>query len=279
MLRSTVFVIQPTAEITLPKTMGRAVWACALGLIGGRQPDMAAALHDEAGLKPAAASPLQGPFTVEDERLRLRPGQTYWFRVSSVAPALSHMLESIEAQPPRTLELDRQRFEVVTVSSDARRHDWAQRQSYDDLYHATWQESAGAAPLLTLEFVSPTAFLSQGRAVLWPDARRVFGSLLQRWQAYAPALLPDDLEDAFAACLDVDAYELQTRVQRYAKGASRQVWYQQGFVGRCRYRAQRGTPEAVLRVVHLLARYALFAGVGSRTAVGMGQVRQIAGRW
>ena len=245
-LRSTVFMVQPSAETTLPKTMGRAVWACVLGLIGSREPDMAAALHDDHGLKPAAASPLQGPFTVEGDRLRLHLGQDYWFR----------------------------------VSSDARQHPWAHRQSYDDLYTATWQEAVGAAPLLALEFVSPTAFLSQGRAVLWPEPHRVFGSLLQRWQAFAPALLPGDLEleDAFAACLDVDAYDLQTRVQRYAKGAGRQVWYQKGFVGTCCYRAQRGTPEAVLRVAHLLACYALFAGVGSRTTVGMGQVRQVAGR-
>ena len=279
MLRSTVFVIQPTAEITLPKTMGRAVWACALGLIGGQQPDMAAALHDDADLKPITTSPLQGPVMVEGDRLRLRPGQTYWFRVSSVTPALSHVLESIEAQPPRTLELDRQRFEVVTVSSDARRHDWAKQQSYDDLYTAVWQEPDGVSPLLTLAFVSPTVFLSQRRPVLWPEPHRVFGSLLHRWQSYAPAVLPEDLEDAFAACVEIDAYELQTRVQRYTRGASRQVWYQKGFVGTCRYRMQRGTPEAVLRVLHLLARYALFAGVGSRTTVGMGQVRQIAGRW
>ena len=239
---------------------------------------MAEALHDDAGLKPAAVSPLQGPFTVGGERLRLHPAQTYWFRITSVAPVLSDVLEGIEARPPLALELDRQRFEVVTVSSDARQHPWAQQQSYDDLYDATWREAAGAAPLLTLEFVSPTVFLSQGHAVLWPEPHRVFGSLLHRWQSYAPALLPDDLEEALAACLEIDAYELQTRVQRYTKGAGRQVWYQKGFVGTCRYRAQRGTPEAVLRVAHLLARYALFAGVGSRTTVGMGQVRQAAGR-
>lgn len=278
MLRSMVFVVRPTAEVTLPKTMGRAVWACALGLIGSREPDMAEALHDDTGPKPAAVSPLQGPFTVEGERLRLRPGCVYWFRITSVAPVLSGVLEAIEVQAPAALELDRQCFEVVTVSSDARQHPWAQRQSYNDLYNDIWQEAVGVSPLLALEFVSPTVFLSQGRSVLWPEPHRVFGSLLQRWQTWAPALLPDDLEDALAVCIDVDAYELQTRVQRYAKGSGRQVWYQKGFVGTCRYRAQNGTPEAVLRVAHLLARYALFAGVGSRTTAGMGQVRQVAGR-
>ena len=278
MLCSTVFTVRPAAGATLPKTMGRAVWACALGLIGSQQPEMAAALHDSTGLKPLAVSPLQGPFEVAGERLRLQAGKAYWFRVSSVAPALSGVLADLEARPPRTLELDRQPFEVAAVSSDARRHAWARRQSYDALYDVVWQEPAGASPLLTLDFVSPTAFLSQRRAVLWPEPRRVFGSLLQRWQAYAPALLPGDLEDAFEACLDVDAYDLRTRAQQYAKGASRQVWHQKGFVGTCCYRAQRGTPEAVLRFLHLLARYALFAGVGSRTTVGMGQVRQVAGR-
>lgn len=275
MLRSTVFMIRPPTEITLPKTMGRAVWTCTLGLIGDKQPDMAAALHDGTVLKPVTTSPLQGPYAVEGDRLRLRPGQTYWFRISSVDPALSHVLEEIEARPPHALELDRQRFEVVTVSSDSRRHDWAQRQSYDDLHTAVWQEPDGVSPLLALAFVSPTAFLSQGRAVLWPEPHRVFGSLLQRWQSYAPALLPEDPENAFASNVDIDGYELRTRVQRYARGRGGQVWYQKGFVGTCRYRLQRGTPEAVLRVVHLLARYALFAGVGSRTTVGMGQVRLV----
>lgn len=278
MLRSTVFVIKPSTEITLPKTMGRAVWACTLGLIGDQQPDMAAALHDGTNLKPVTTSPLQGPYAVEGDRLRLRPGQTYWFRVSSVDPALSHVLEEIEARPPHALELDRQRFEVVTVSSEPHRHDWAHRQSYDDLYTAVWQEPNGTSPLLSLDFASPTVFLSQGRAVLWPEPHRVFGSLLQRWQSYAPALLPEDLGDAFAAWVEIDAYELRTRAQHYARSQGRQVWYQKGFVGTCRYRVQRGTPEAVLRVLHVLARYALFAGVGSRTTVGMGQARQVDGR-
>ena len=278
MLRSTVFTIRPAAEATLPKTMGRAIWACALGLIGSQQPEMAAALHDSTGLKPLAVSPLQGPFEAAGGRLHLQSGKAYWFRVSSVDPALSGVLADLEARPPRALELDRQPFAVAAVSSDAHRHAWARRQSYDGLYDAVGQEPAGASTLLTLDFVSPTAFLSQGRAVLWPEPRRVFGSLLQRWQTYAPALLPDDLEAAFEACLDVDAYDLRTRAQQYAKGGSRQVWHQKGFVGTCCYRGRRGTPEAVLRFLHLLARYALFAGVGSRTTVGMGQVRQVAGR-
>lgn len=274
-LRSTVFNVRPTAETTLPKTMGRAVWACVLGLVGDRQPEMAKALHDGAGLKPLAVSPLQGPFAVEGGRLRLRPGQDYWFRASSVAPAPSLALKSIEARPPRVVELDRQPFEVVSAGSNARRHPWAGRGSYGDLHDAALREAESAASQLSIEFASPTAFLSQGRAVLWPEPRRVFGSLLRRWRAHAPVPLPDDLEDAFADCLDVDAYELRTRAQRYAKGASRQVWGQQGFVGRCRYRVRRGASESVLRAAHLLARYALFAGVGSRTTAGMGQARRV----
>lgn len=62
---------------------------------------------------------------------------------------------------------------------------------------------------------------------------------------------------------------------RYTRGASRQIWYQTGFVGTCRCRVQRDTPEAVWRILHWLARHALFV-VKSRTTVGMGQVRQMA---
>ena len=279
-LRSTVFVVQPTAEATLPKTMGRAMWACVLGLVGSREPDMAAALHDGARRQsPRPPRPCRDRLRLKGDRLRLQSGTG--LRVSgqqrgpgAVRRAGKH--RGAAAAHPGTGPGNPSRWpRSAATRAGIAGHSGSPT---TDLYTATWQEAAGAAPLLTLEFVSPTVFLSQGRAVLWPEPHRVFGSLLQRWQAYAPALLPGDLEDAFAACLDVDAYDLQTRVQRYAKGAGRQVWYQKGFVGTCRYRAQRGTPEAVLRVAHLLARYALFAGVGSRTTVGMGQVRQVAGR-
>ena len=49
--------------------MCRAVWACAPGLVDDRRPEMTAVLHDGAGLKSLAVSPLPGPLAVEGARL------------------------------------------------------------------------------------------------------------------------------------------------------------------------------------------------------------------
>ena len=50
---------------------------------------------------------------------------------------------------------------------------------------------------------------------------------------------------------------------------------QLGFVGACEFLPHRGVPADVVRVLHLLAAFAFFAGVGYKTTMGMGQVRQV----
>jgi CRISPR-associated endoribonuclease Cas6 len=50
---------------------------------------------------------------------------------------------------------------------------------------------------------------------------------------------------------------------------------QKGFVGMVTYEVKRGTPE-LAHIVNALADLALYAGVGYKTTMGMGQCRRVA---
>jgi len=123
------------------------------------------------------------------------------------------------------------------------------------------------SPRVSLEFASPTTFRSGGRYVPLPLPDLVFGSLLDRWQAFAPIALSPEVRRFAAEAVAVSQYQLRTR-SLPAKGGGVRV----GFTGRASFVALN-RDRYWLSVLHLLAAFAFYGGVGYQTAAGMGQVR------
>ncbi|HEU0115085.1 MAG TPA: CRISPR-associated endoribonuclease Cas6, partial [Thermomicrobiales bacterium] len=134
---------------------------------------------------------------------------------------------------------------------------------------ATYEElwaAARPANELTLRFLSPTAFRHKGLDILQPEPRLAFGRLLRRWETFAPTVaLPLD-ETSLAA--RVHLMDARLTVRPVELGARRQP----GFVGWARYRLDGDA--AFQTAVAALADYAAYAGVGARTALGMGHARR-----
>jgi CRISPR-associated endoribonuclease Cas6 len=271
MLLSTVFVLRPTADVTLPMTLGNAFYTAVLQLVGEHDRDMAAQLHNADGPKPFTTSPLQGPVTAADKQLRLQRGHDYWLRVTSLDAEISRLLLAIEEQPPQAMRLHDGQFIVAQVSSQSQDHPWACRTQYDALYAAALRCDVQTRPQVTMVFESPTAFRSQGRTIVFPLPRLVFGSLLSRWNQYAPLPLDKELLEAMEMGIDVDRYTLQTQMQNFGR-----YQLQVGFVGQCTFGVRKGVAREVVWGMRLLAAFAFFAGVGYRTTMGMGQVRLLA---
>jgi CRISPR-associated endoribonuclease Cas6 len=249
-------------------TMGKALHAYILRLICNVDPTMGEELHDLNQLKPFTISPIQGPVTVQGRSLLFHQTQDYWFRVTSYEAQVSHCLGVLEAQPPAHLRLLQGDFIVQRVTSDHRAHPWAHRSSYEALYEAM-QHQALAATRLALTFLSPTAFRSQGRTLLLPLPRLIFTSLLERWNRYAPFPLPPVILEAVEAGVDLTRYTLRTQMLDFDR------YRQAGFVGDCEFLVHRDLPAALRQHLELLAAFALFSGVGYKTTMGMGQVRQV----
>lgn len=268
MLLSVVVTMRPTQDCLLPMTIGQALHAATLRLLRAIDPALSANLHDMHQLKPFTISPVQGPVTVQGRALQFLATQDYWFRITGYADPVSQCLRVLEAHPPAQLQVLQSPFCVQRVTSDNRVHPWAHRSSYAALYEAMQHQEAPTR--LALTFLSPTAFRSQGRTLLLPLPRLLFGSLLERWNRYAPFPLPPVLLEAVERGVEIARYTLQTQMLDFAR------YRQAGFVGECAWLVHRALAAPLRHHLQLLTVFALFSGVGYKTTMGMGQVRQSA---
>ncbi|MGH2522322.1 MAG: CRISPR system precrRNA processing endoribonuclease RAMP protein Cas6 [Anaerolineales bacterium] len=147
-------------------------------------------------------------------------------------------------------------------------HPWAAATSYQSLSAPWLLGRARPESRLSLQFASPTTFKSGEKHVPVPLPGLVFGSLLERWNAFAPVALPAETRRFADECLALTAYELSTRMIPVKEGGLRA-----GAVGWVRYTALNHD-RYWLSLINLLADFALFAGVGAGTGMGLGQCRR-----
>lgn len=118
-------------------------------------------------------------------------------------------------------------------------------------------------------FLSPTSFKRDGRYVLFPDVRLILQSLLMRWNALCPhiRLKEDNLVEKLTAQAAIVRYQLHSAV--FSLERQRIT----GFQGNVTLRF--GGTDAICRILTLLTIFAPFAGVGIKTALGMGAVQTV----
>ncbi len=251
---------------------GRAAHALLLRLVEEVDPELSARLHGESVPPPFTASTLMG---------RLKDGQAdlaepYTLRFTALERGLAEVLLNL-LQPRSSLaigarvDLDYRLFQVEAVCWGAGEHPWAGQDSYAALASGGLQKQQAPDRTLVLQLTSPTAFKTGGHHVALPLPELVFGSLLERWNLYAPFAFPSEARRYAAECLAVSRFELSTRPAPI-KGAGLRV----GAVGRVAFTALN--PDRYwLEVMGALAAYARYAGVGIGTGMGMGQCRSLTG--
>ncbi len=175
------------------------------------------------------------------------------------------------------IELGSARFRIEAVDSGELatqnlkseiHHPWALATNYEEL-SAPWLLGRVTPPrLVTLEFFSPTTFKSEGRHVPVPLPHLVFGSLLEKWNAFAPVVFPPELRRYATECLALSSYQLHSRGVMLKEGGLRM-----GAMGRARY-VTTNFDRYWMSLINLLADFAIFAGLGAGTGMGLGQCRR-----
>jgi CRISPR-associated endoribonuclease Cas6 len=145
--------------------------------------------------------------------------------------------------------------------------DWSALTSYQDLSAPYLLARQEAPRRVTLKFTSPTCFKSKGMHVPIPTPELVFGSLLERWNTFAPVVFPPETRRYAAECLAVSRYNLSSRPVP-VKSRGMRV----GGLGEITY-TSLVYDRYWMSVVQTLAAFALFSGVGAGTAHGLGQCR------
>lgn len=243
-------------------------------------------------------------------RLVIRPDHTYWLRFTLLTESLfqTFMTRFFQmASPTPTLQvgsglpkirLGNAHFDVVeamtapSVREKRGMLNWSSHATYSDLVERAQSLDAtkGDVREIELEFRSPTAFSNGQRGGgkqmhLFPDLDRVFDSLARSWNTWTPAVYAIDVQALLAYMhewVTIASYDLHTQTAHFDRTT------QSGFMGRCVYvlleagqASRRSSRQAVevgaglspVQTLHLLSEFAFYAGVGYKTAMGMGQTR------
>ena len=118
-----------------------------------------------------------------------------------------------------------------------------------------------------LEFMTPTAFKHDGKYSIFPDIFLILNSLLQRWNNFSEVIKLDEtnLAGKLAEFCRIVRYNL------YTQTFSLERVNISGFCGRTNIFF--GGNDMLNRILGLLFSFAPFAGVGIKTALGMGALK------
>lgn len=238
----------------LPASLGRAIHAQVLDWFRQADPSISEAIHQRQE-SPISLSGLIG----KRRSTGVQIGDEFSFRISLLENSLMEpLLHSLETSNMPKISLGQFPFTICKISMLPGTDPWVGSADYALLARSPVTQND-----LTLRFVSPTSFkLKEGQGIQpFPLPDSVFGSLQRRWNAFAPEELR--LPSVRWSGL-VSDYDLKTQKFRMENSVER------GAIGWARYRFP--DPEQA-RIATILAHFAFFAGVGRKTAMGMGQTR------
>lgn len=268
---------QPRSE-PLPAWWGRAARALLLEVVASADESLAASLQDEQTLRPFTVSSLLGSFPrAQGSNLpagAFLPNRPYTLRFTSLSAPVSQILWRA-AQPGGMLapgsqvELDHLPFCVQAVASSPQEDLWAASEDYSHLASARLVGAEPPPRQVSLAFVSPTTFHSQQRFVPLPLPDLVFGSLLDRWNAFAPIAFPPELRRFAQECLTIKRYSLKSRAVSLQKDN-----FRVGAVGEATY-STLNYDHYWMSLIHTLAAFAFYSGVGAGVTQGLGQCRNL----
>jgi CRISPR-associated endoribonuclease Cas6 len=120
--------------------------------------------------------------------------------------------------------------------------------------------------LITLKFITPTAFKSNGKYVIFPSETLLIKSIAGKWDSCAEQFFLSDGEtlSQIAEYIQINKYRLKSDVY-HIKGIAIPA-----FSGEVTLKING--PEPLQKVANLMFNFATYSGIGIKTALGMGGV-------
>lgn len=267
MLASFAIQVKPEQNSFLPLNLGSLLHALFLYLIADSQPELAQQLHSDQPLKPFTVSILEGKFARTGGHLVALSDNMYWLRFTALTEEVFTALNKIlltKFTSKAKINLNGNDFSITNVALEPTSDNaWGGITSFEEIY-----EHAAAESEITLLFHSPTTFRHKGMNLPFPGSSLIWGSLLEKWNAFAPITISSELKDYADEHIAIARYNLHTSIINLAN--AKQV----GFTGKCQYLCLTRDSQW-LRQINALADFALYSGVGAKTTMGMGQTRRI----
>ncbi|MCD5401279.1 CRISPR-associated endoribonuclease Cas6 [candidate division NPL-UPA2 bacterium] len=265
MLFSIVLKLRPVQSFCLSPTQGYYGHALFLSLIEKATPQLATLLHSDMPYKPFTVSPLYGGMKRHKDSVTISPHEVYQLRFTLLDDLLfSPLVRSLAEQEEREIYLEKAAFKIEDILLSSFDSSLTGVDSFNDLLQRATPQTK-----IALEFLSPVTFRSaKGRNILLPLPELVFGSYLEKWNAFSPLKI-DLSRQILGEKMTLSKYHLKTKVLEFK--THREI----GFEGRCTFEAEDEEGEEELKKINALADFAFYSGTGAKTTMGMGQTRRI----
>jgi CRISPR-associated endoribonuclease Cas6 len=250
-LYALVIQLGAVSQQIIPASLGIEIHSQVRNWLRLADPQIADIIH-RAQVSPFSLSGLMG----YRRQPKAKPGDDFIFRICLLdGNLINPLLKGIEQSDTQLLDLGECPFVIRSIYTLPGTHPLADTSDYRILANID-----KISDDITLKFISPTSFKQAGKIQPFPLPELVFGSLLRRWNAFAPPELnfPSVEWNAQAS-----AFEMKTYALKLEAGA------EIGAEGWVKYRFFDAEQA---RIATVLAHFASFAGVGRKTAMGMGQV-------
>lgn len=140
------------------------------------------------------------------------------------------------------------------------------KDSYDDLLNEYYLESRSVR-YITIRFITPTAFKSNGKYVIFPTSKLILNSLAKRYDNFSgsTSILDDHLYEYIENNTEIVEYDLKS-IKFSLEGITIP-----SFIGSVKIRLS-GSREFIC-LMNMLLRYGEYSGTGIKTSLGMGAYR------
>lgn len=138
--------------------------------------------------------------------------------------------------------------------------------TYDDLLNRFYIDGS-VLPYITVEFLTPTAFKSNGRYVIFPTAQLILNSLLKKYDAFSHTVSVGDelLYEYISEHTDIVEYSL-----RSTKFPMEGVTIP-SFIGSVKLKC--GGNKEFRNLINMLLKFGEYSGVGIKNSMGMGAIK------
>ena len=190
--------------------------------------------------------------------LELHGNQALWV-LNLLTDEANLLASTLSAGSVIYLERLNLQIKILAVSQECLTHDELLQQTFFSCCPRT----------VKIRFVTPTAFKVQGRYQIYPTVQHIFGSLIQKYNAVhtQTEIAGDSLLLDLQRFVSVIGYNLQSTFF-HVEGVSIP-----SFKGTLLLKI--AGPQQLVNLVHLLLRFGTYAGVGIKTAMGMGAFQVI----
>lgn len=265
---SLVLNLLPRSPIPQAHLSGRHLHALFLDLVQSIDPGLATTLHQQQSDKAFTLSPLQVGTrkgnTLQWQHDRSIPaGSPCWWRISlldeTLFGRLTHLWLNLNTQ--QSWHLGAAALQVINIlGTPQATQPWANFSTYAQLY----EQASDSDRQIHMTFCTPTTFRVTNYDCALPTKELVFQSLLKRWNQYSPIPLPKTLIEAIYPSF----FDLRTEIAIDSR--SKFI----GCVGDITFQILGEVEPSIIQQINTLADFAVFAGVGRKTPMGMGMVRR-----